>query len=112
MKQAARLVLLLGAVAIGLPLLRANTREVTLVYGLAAGRTVTRLEVEIRKGNEEIRRVEFRFPAGAPPQVRHEVRLPDGPYDLVVHIFDAGQARTVERPLVVTESGTIVVPVQ
>jgi hypothetical protein len=112
MKQATRLVLLLGAVGIGLFLLRSAPRDVTLVYGLAAGRAVTALDVDIRRGGQEIRRAEFRFTEGAPAQVRHEVRLPEGSYQLLLHLVEPGRSRTVERSLTVTESGTVVLPLE
>jgi len=106
-----RLLLLLGAAAIGIYLLRAPPREVTLVYGLPDPASVTSLEVEIRRGREPVRRAEFRFARGAPPQLRHEVRLPDGDYEVTVRLSSAtGPARAVTRPVTVAEAGAIVLP--
>ena len=104
MRSLARVVLILGAVGVGALLFRATPREVTLVYGLPPG-AVSTLEVEIRRGDEVVRRAEIRVPAGA-SEVRHPVRLPDGDYRVVVR---AGAA-VIERPLTVSEAGTIVLP--
>jgi hypothetical protein len=111
LRALARLALLLGAAAIGILLLRAAPREVTLVYGLPDPASVTSLEVEIRRGGDSVRRAEFRFARGAPPQVRHEVRLPEGEYEVTLRLSTAaGAARAVTRPVTVAEGGPIVLP--
>lgn len=107
MKAAARLLLLAGAVAVGLFLFRANPREVTLVYGLPGGGART-VEVEILHGGEVLRRAELRV--GPDGQARHTVRLPDGAYLLRLRIAGDGPPRQVERPLAVSESGPVVIP--
>jgi hypothetical protein len=106
-KAAARLVLLAGAVALGLFLFRANPREVTLVYGgvLPGARAI---EVEIARGGEVIRRAELRV--GPDGQASHRVRLPDGEYVVRVRLVGGGAPRSVQRTIGVTESGTIVLP--
>ena len=104
MRSLARVVLILGAVGVGALLFRATPRELTLVYGLPSG-AVSTLEVEIRRGDELVRRAEILVSAGA-REVRHPVRLPDGDYRVVVR---AGAA-VFERPLTVSEAGTIVLP--
>jgi hypothetical protein len=109
MKQAARLVLLAGAVAIGLFLFRAAPRDVTLVYALdppAPG-----LVVEVLRGAEVVRRAEFTLGASPPAQVRHEVKLTDGDYLLRLTVRGPAGERRAEKPITVSESGTIVVPV-
>ncbi len=112
MKWLSRLVLVGGAVLVGLLLVRAQPRRVTLAYGLPAGGAVTSLEVDIRRRGEEIRHAEFRFPGGAPATVRHDVRLPDGDYVAVVRLAGGGAPpRTVERSFAVSESGPIVLPI-
>ncbi len=111
MRHAARLVLMGGAVAVGLYLWRAAPRDLALVYGMPAGAPVTSMEVEVLRDGETLRRAEFRFPGGAPGAVRHAVRLPDGAYLVRVRLAAAaGPAWTVERPLEVSESGTVVLP--
>ncbi len=105
MKALSRVLLVLGAVGIGALLFRAAPREVTLVYGLPPGLSTPALVVEIRRGDEVLRRAEIRVPAGA-REVHHPVRLPDGDYLVVVR---AGTA-TFERPVTISESGTIVLP--
>ena len=105
MKALARVVLLLGAVGVGALLFGASPREVTLVYGLPPGEAPARLEVDIRRGGDLVRRAEVRVPGGA-REVRHPVRLPDGEYRVVVR---AGPA-VFERTVTVAEAGTIVLP--
>jgi hypothetical protein len=105
----ARLVFLAGAVAIALFLFRAAPRDVTLVYGLG-GVDARSLEVDVVRNAETLRHAEFRFGAGAPPAVTHRVRLTDGDYQVRVTIGAGQGARRVERPIHVSESGTIVIP--
>jgi hypothetical protein len=107
-KGAARLVMLAGAVALGVFLFRANPREVTVVYGLA-GSGARAVEVEIARGGEVIRRAELRV--GPDGQASHRVRLPDGEYVVRVRGLDGGPPQpVVERTFTVSESGTIVIP--
>jgi hypothetical protein len=109
-KRAARLLALAGAVGLGLFLFRAVPRDVVLVYGLG-DRPVRALEVEIVRGGEVIRRAELRPPAGAAGALRHPVRLTDGEYLLRLRIEPpGGPAERVERPITVSESTTIVLP--
>lgn len=105
MKALARVVLVLGAVGVGVLLFRAAPREVTLVYGLPTGPPPARLEVEIRRGDEVVRRADLRVPGGA-GEVRHPVRLPDGDYQVTVR---AGVA-VFQRTVTVSEAGAIVLP--
>ena len=109
-RAAARLVALVGAVAVGLFLFRSSPRDVKLVYDVARAPGATGLDVEIRRGGATVRRAELRVAPGA-PQVTHEVRLPDGDYALVVQVARPGVPLRVDRPLEVRESGTVVVPV-
>jgi hypothetical protein len=109
-KGIARLVFLAGALAIGLYLFRASPRDVTLVYDF--GRAQARsLQVEIARRGRTVRNAEFHFPSGAPGQVVHRLRLPDGEYSLRLTWRSDGGPRTAERPLSIQESGTVVVPV-
>jgi len=110
-KPLARIVLVLGLSATALFVFRRLPRDVTLVYGVPDPGAVRALEVEIRQGGATLRRAEFRFPGGAPPLVRHEVRLLDGDYTLHFRLAGPdGLARTFARALAVSEEGTIVVP--
>jgi hypothetical protein len=107
---AARLVLLLGAVGVGLVLFRASPRDVVLVYGLGDAE-VRALEIEIVRDGAVLRRAELRPGAGPAGTVRHPVRLPDGDYLLRVRVAPrAGEAWRAERPITVSESSTVVVP--
>jgi len=110
MKQAARLLFLAGAVAIGLFLVRATPRDVTFVYEVRGAGART-LEVDIEKAGVEVRRAEFRVPSGLSAQVSHRVRLTDGEYLMRFTVAADGAARRLERSVTVSESGTIVIPV-
>ncbi|HZZ84489.1 MAG TPA: hypothetical protein VFE30_08125 [Anaeromyxobacteraceae bacterium] len=101
---------LAGAIAIGFFLLRAAPRDVMLVYAVEQTPRPTVVEVEVLRDGEPIRHAEFHFAQGAPAQVRHPVKLPDGRYTLRFRLTAPGRTpATVERPLTVEESGPVVV---
>jgi hypothetical protein len=108
-KAAARLIFLAGAVAIGLFLFRATPRDVTLVYDVR-GSGAGALEVEIDRAGEAVRRAQFRIDPAATEPVSHRVRLTDGDYVLHLTLAAAGGPRRVDRPITVSESSTIVIP--
>jgi hypothetical protein len=111
-KVALRLLLLLGFGALGLFVLREVPRSVTLVYALDDAPAARRVEVEVRRGTAVIRQAEFRFPAGAPAQIRHDVKLPDGQYRVAVRVWnDTGAPRLILRPVTVAEDGSIVLAI-
>ena len=113
MKGALRLLLLLGFAAVGLFFLGAVPRNVTLVYDLGEGADVRVLEVEVRKADGALRHAEYRFPGGAPRQVVHEVKLPDGAYQVVVWVSgSSGPVRRRTFPIVVSESGPVVLAIR
>jgi hypothetical protein len=106
----ARLLLLAAAAGVGLLLFRASPRDVVLVYGLGDQR-VSALEVEIVRAGAVLRRAELRPGDGPAGSVRHEVRLPDGEYLLRVRVAPReGAPWRAERPITVSESATIVMP--
>lgn len=110
MKLAARILFLAGAIAIGLFLLRAAPRDVVLVYAIEGAPRPTGFEVEILRDGEAVRHAEFRFARGAPAQVRHPVKLPDGRYTLRFRLSSpAAPPVLLERPLTVEESGPVVI---
>lgn len=104
----ARLVILGGALLVGWILLRGGPKDVVLVYDLAATPGATALEVDLRRGAASLRRAEFRFARGAPGQVRHEVKLPEGAYVIAFRVERPGGPVSGERSLSVTEDGTVV----
>ncbi len=111
MKLAARFLFVAGALAIGFFVLRAAPRDVTLVYAFEGQPRPTVVEVEVVRCGEPVRHAEFRFEKGAPAQVRHPVKLPDGRYTLKVRLEVPGRpASTQERPFTVDESGPVIVP--
>jgi hypothetical protein len=108
-KAAARLLLLLGAAALGLFFLRAAPHDVTLVYPLPDPAGVSALEVDVRRGAETIRHAEFRFPEGAPDAVRHPVRLSAGDYAVALRLARRdGPPRRLAALFTVQEGGPIV----
>ena len=110
MKRAARLLALLGALAVGLFLFSASPEDVVLVYDLAGAPEATALEVELRRGGDLVRHAEFRV-TGSDRQIRHALRLPRGEYALAWRAAGPAGARSGERTLDVAEEGTIVLPV-
>jgi hypothetical protein len=112
-KGALRLLLLLGFAAVGLFFLRAMPRNVTLIYDLGEAAEVRALEVEVRSGEGALRHAEYRFPGGAPGQVVHEVKLPDGSYQVAIRVSrSSGRAVQSLLPIVVSESGPIVLAIR
>lgn len=107
MRIAARVVAILGAVAVGLFLFRSTTRDVVLVYDLEAAGGARSLEVVIRKGDQVVRRATFPSPGA---RVRHAVRLTDGAYRLDYHLEGPSGPVSGERDLTVSESQRIVLP--
>jgi hypothetical protein len=106
----ARLVAVVGAVALGAYLLRAAPRDVVLVYDLAAPGAPAVLEVEIRRGDEVVRRSELTVPASG-GQVSHPVRLVEGDYAISWRL--SGPLPSHGRvPLEVREEGTVVLPLR
>jgi hypothetical protein len=106
------LLLLLGFAAVGLFVFREVPRSVTLVYAIEDAPAVRGVEVEVRRGTGAIRQAEFRFPSGAPAQVRHELKLPDGEYRVAVRVRRAaGAPHLTLHPVTVAESGPIVLPI-
>ncbi len=112
MRNLARVLLVLGLAALGLQAFRGAPRDVTLVYALPDPGRVTSLEVDVLRDDAALRHAELRFPDGAPAQVRHEVRLPDGEYRLALRLAGpSGPPRTVTLPLTVSGSGPVVLAV-
>lgn len=109
MKLAARLVAVLGAVAVAWLLFGHAPKDVTLVYDVASVPEARSLEVEVVRGSEVLRRAEFRLAPGE-QRATHEVKLPEGEYLLRGRIVGARGATPFERPVEVHEAGTIVLP--
>jgi hypothetical protein len=106
-KRLARLLALVGALAVGFVLFGRGSKDVVLVYDV--GPDATELEVALRRGGEVVRRAEFRRHDTEP--VRHALRLPEGDYQLAWRVVSPAGARAGERALEVRESGTIVLPI-
>jgi hypothetical protein len=112
-KGALRLLLLLGLASVGLFFFRAMPRSVTLVYDLGEAAEIRALEVEVRSGEGALRHAEYRFPGGAPRQVVHEMKLPDGSYQVAIRVSrSGGRAAQSLLPIVVSESGPIVLAIR
>jgi hypothetical protein len=111
-KAALRLLLLLGFAAIGLFVFREVPRNVSLVYALDDAGVVRRVVVEVFRGDTALRQAEFRFPTGAPAQIRQDVKLTDGQYRVVVRVWRLnGAPRRAVLPVTVAEGGPIVLAV-
>lgn len=108
MKGVARAVAVLGAAAVAWVLFGEGPKDVVLVYDV--GGDATRLEVELRRAGEVVRRAEFPVhPAAAP--IRHAVKLPAGEYALGWRVATPSGPRQGERALEITEGGTLVLPI-
>ena len=109
MKAAARLVAVLGAVLVAWLLFRAAPRDVELVYDLSHVPGATGLTVRITRGGEWVRSGDFQLgPGGA--QVRQHVKLQDGAYALEYGVATPAGPVRGQRPLEISESGLIVLP--
>jgi hypothetical protein len=107
MRLLRRLVVVAAVLGVGYLLFGEGPRDVVLVYDLASAPDATGLEVELRRGEDVVRRAEFRVPrdGGA---LRHRVKLPGGEYTLGWRLTTPGGPRRGERALVISEPGTIV----
>ena len=102
--------MVVGALGVGWYLFRAAPRDVTLVYGVRPPGAPAALEVEIRRGEELVRRSELAVPA-AGGEVRHPVRLKDGAYALTWRLAAGSTAWTGRQALDVSEDATVVLSV-
>ncbi len=107
MRLAARLVAVLGVVAVAWLLLGGGPKDVTVVYDVSSVPGARALEVEVARGGEVLRRAEFRL-SGRDVRVEHRLRLPEGDYVLRGRIEAPGGPVPFERPLEVREAGTVV----
>jgi hypothetical protein len=103
-----RLVIVLGAVGVGLFLFSSSPRDVVLEYDLGAVPEAIRLEVDVRRGADLVRHAEFRLPGHGESIVRHALRIPRGEYVLAWRLVTPDGSVAGERPIVVEEEGTIV----
>lgn len=106
MKRLARLVALLGALAVGWLLLGVRPRDVVLVYDVSATPDATALEVELRSDGALVRRARMQLRGGA--QLRHAVKLRDGGYALSWRVERPSGASTGARTIEVAGDETIV----
>jgi hypothetical protein len=109
-RAAARLLAIVGAVAVGWLLLDGSPRDVVLVYDTGSTPDATALEVEIRRGADLVRRARLMVDRAAP--ARHPVRLREGTYDLAWRLERPTGPVTGARELVVTGEETIVLPLR
>lgn len=93
MKRLARLAVLAGALGIGWFLLGARPRDVVLVYDLSGLPHAADLEVRITRQGRAVRDASIRVQRRT--QVRHEVKLADGSYELTWR----AAAGAADRPL-------------
>lgn len=105
MRSAARLLAVLGAVALGAFLFRSSPRDVVLVYDLEGVTGASSLQVAILKGQEVVRRATFPSPGA---QVRHPVRLTEGAYQVDYRLERPAGLVQGRRDITVSEAQTIV----
>ncbi len=110
MRLAARVVGVLGAVAVAWMLLGGGPKEVTLVYDVSAVPRARALEVDVLRGGEVLRHSEFRLAPSDHGRASHALKLPEGDYLLRGRIEAPGGPTPFEKPVEVRESGTIVLP--
>ncbi len=108
MRLAARVVAVLGVVAVASLLLGRAPKDVTLVYDVSAVPDARGLEVEVARGGEVLRRAELRV--GRDGRAEHRLKLPEGDYVLRGRVEAPGGPVPFEKPLEVREAGTIVLP--
>ncbi len=107
MKLAARLIGILGAVAVASLLLGRGSKDVTVVYDVSAVPGARTLEVEVVRAGDVLRRAEFRL-AARQGRVEHALKLPEGEYVLRGRIDGPAGATPFEKPLAVRDSETVV----
>jgi hypothetical protein len=107
-KIAARLVAILGAVAVASLLFGRAPKDVTVVYDVSGVPAARALEVDVVRGAEVLRHAEFRLAASDHGRVKHELRLQEGEYLLRGRIDAPAGPTPFERPLEVHDSETIV----
>ena len=109
MKRFARLVALVGALALGWFLLGARPRDVTLVYDVSGVPDATAHEVDLKVGPTLVRHARLLVRRGE--EVRHPVRLKEGSYRLDWRLERPGGALTGAQNLEVEGDQTIVLPI-
>lgn len=109
MRHVARLVAVVGAVAVAWALFGGGPKEVALVYEVPPAATALRVEVRRSGAREIVRRADFRLAPGpgGPVQVRHEVRLPEGAHEIAWRLDEPGGTRQGVRSVSIHEDGTI-----
>jgi hypothetical protein len=107
-KRAARLVALVGAIAVGWLLFGGRPRDVVLVYDASAVPDATAVEVDLRQGGSFVRHARILVHPGE--QAHHPVRLRDGAYELAWRVERPSGALTGERTIEVNSDQTIVLP--
>ncbi len=108
MRAPARLLAVLGAVAVAWLLFTGGPKDVVLEYHLSGSPGATRLEVDVRRGAQVVRHAEFRLAGRGETIVRHAVRLPRGDYSLAWRLATPAGGDAGERPLAVQDDETIV----
>jgi hypothetical protein len=107
-KRVARLVALVGAIAVGWFFLGARPHDVVLVYDASGVPGATAVEVDLRQRGALVRHARILLHPGE--QARHPVRLHGGAYELAWRVERPSGAVTGERRLDVDADQTIVLP--
>jgi hypothetical protein len=107
-RRITRLLVLLGVVGLGWFVFQSGRRDVVLVYDVSAVPDATSLEVDVRSEGHVLRHARIVVHRGE--QIRHEMKLRDGPYVVAWRLERPGAPLTGERTLDVREDGQIVLP--
>ena len=107
------MIVLLGALVVGAPLLDGVGDRRQVVIRLDAPERVTELSLVLRDGGTALWGTERHFEVGdAPAQVTRTLPLPMGRYELVVNLVEAGRPRTIKRHFdVVDDTNEVVIPI-
>lgn len=106
-------ILLVGAVVAGAPMLEGVGDRRELVVRLDEPADLTGISLILRDGDEALWGTERQFAAGsAPPKLTRTLPLPAGRYLLVVRLDHGSQSRTLERHFEVLEDASqVIVPI-
>lgn len=108
-RRLAPVVLVVGALVVGLSLMKAVPNETHVRYGLGPDHArVTRAVVEYFRGADRIQMLDRRWASGAPKSFDHELALAEGEYEVRATLEVSGEPEAVVlRSLSVPSEGVV-----